>query len=226
MKRKFKSFLRFASRLAPFVLSLALILLFLIHKGFSVEAILSYTPKSKLLAALFLIALYALKSFTVFFPLVLLEIAGGFLFTPLHAMIINLIGISVELSVSYWIGRFSGSRLVKHIFEKHPKLSDVMERRASSSFLKAIFLRSVTFLPGDAVGMYLGATRMPFGAYLLGSLLGSLPSTVIATLLGTSITDPSSPTFWVSLSLTVLLSLLSFLIYWLWFRRRRRDRSC
>lgn len=46
--------------------------------------ILHWSPANPALAALFLIALYAFKSMSVFFPLVVLYLAGGLLF-PLSA---------------------------------------------------------------------------------------------------------------------------------------------
>lgn len=224
MKNKLKSFLLGAVRVVPLAVCAIFMVLYLFGgKGFSVEDILNYTPDSKVFAAFFMVALYAFKSLTIFFPITLLNIAGGFLFTPFHAIIVNSVGVIAELTVPYWIGRVSGSNSAERFLAKHPKLSEMMEKNANNSFFKAFFLRVIAILPGDAISMYLGATKLPFGVYLLGSFLGTFPSMVAATLVGTSITDPTSPMFWISIISTVSISLISVLIYWIWSKYRKEE---
>lgn len=224
MKNKLKSFLLGVVRFVPLAVCAIFMLIYLFGgKSFSVEDILNYTPDSKVFAAFFIVAMYAFKSLTVVFPITLLNIAGGFLFTPFHAIIVNSVGVIAELTVPYWIGRVSGSNSAGRFLAKHPKLSEMMEKNANNSFFKAFFLRVIAILPGDAISMYLGATKLPFGVYLLGSFLGTFPSMVAATLVGTSITDPTSPMFWISIISTVSISLISVLIYWIWSKHRKEE---
>ncbi len=91
-----------------------------------------------------------------------------------------------------------------------------MQHNAEKQTVKAFFLRIVYILPLDVVNMYLGATRMPYPKYLAASLFGVLPSTIAATLLGVSITDPTSSIFWISIGMTIGFSVVSLLIYKLW----------
>ena len=224
MKNRFKSFLLTVLQYVPLAVCAVFMLVYLFGgNSFSLEDILTYTPDSKLFAALFMVAMYAFKSLTVFFPITLLNIAGGFLFTPFHAIIVNSVGVIAELTVPYWVGRVSGSNSAGRFLAKHPKLSEMMEKNAKSSFFKAFFLRVIAILSGDAISMYLGATKLPFGVYLLGSFLGTFPSMVAATLVGTSITDPTSPMFWISIISTVSISLISVLIYWIWSKHRKEE---
>lgn len=74
------------------------------------EGLMNYAPDNPWLAGLFLTLLYAFKSLTIFFPIIVLNVLGGFLFEPIPAMLINFVGVAVELSIPYWIGR-----LVKYI---------------------------------------------------------------------------------------------------------------
>ena len=85
------------------------------------------------------------------------------------------------------------------------------------------FLRAVSCLPGDIVTLYLGATRTPFWHNLLGGTLGILPGMVLATLMGSSIQDPSSPAFWLSAALSVGLAASSALLYAVYWKRHRED---
>ena len=178
-------------RLLPFLLCIAFILIYLFSgRDVSVEAILHYAPENKWLAAVFLLAIYGIKSLSVFSPIIVLHIAGGFLFPPLEAILVNTVGVIIELTIPYWVGRVSGES-------------------------------SATKLPGDAVSMHLGAIKIPFTKYLFGSLLGIFPGIITSTLIGTSITDPASPMFWVSIILTVAISICSFWFYYFWRRRKK-----
>ena len=153
------------------------------------------------------------------------NIAGGFLFPTVIAVIVNTLGTMVELTIPYWVGRISGTAYVDRLMEKHPKIADVISKLDRKSFTMSFFLRIISCLPGDAVSMYLGVTKLPFKSYLAGSFLGTLPGILTATLLGTSVTDPTSPMFWISLSLTVGISVFSFLFYVIWQKKISKGRA-
>ncbi len=194
--------------------------LFLLATGdFSVQALLEFTPEDPAKAAVVLLLLYALKSATVFFPLLVLEIAAGHLFSPLAALGINLAGILIVLTVPYGIGHFGGIDAIQKVVQKYPRLGEIIDKQQEGPFFLCFFLRVIGCLPGDIVTMYFGATRMPFWKNLIAGTLGILPSMILATFLGSSIQDPGSPAFWISVILMVTLSLLSLLLYYLYRRR-------
>lgn len=95
----------------PFALCLVLIICYL---GFSeeitVQTILDYTPDNLLVAALILLLLYALKTITIFFPIIILEVAVGHLFTTIPAIIINTLGITIGYIIAYYICSHTGSK--------------------------------------------------------------------------------------------------------------------
>ena len=222
--KKFKNTLLTILRFAPLVVC-AVFMGFYLFSGeeITAESLLNFAPEEPLYAALFLVLLYAFKSLTVFFPIIVLNVLGGFLFEPDHALIINSIGVLVELTIPYWIGRASGTGFADKLCKKHPKLAEIIGEGSNNNFFMSFFLRVISCLPGDAVSMYFGARRVPFWTCLLGSFLGTLPGMVAATLLGMNITDPSSPMFWVSIGLTVGLSVISFLVYFLWRRAKKKE---
>lgn len=226
MKKKIKSVLLTILRYIPLIICLGFATWYLLSgENISVDTILSRVPSTPLRAAVFMIVLYAAKSLSVVFPIIVLHIAGGFLFPPFVAVIVNTIGTIVELTVPYWVGRISRTAYTDRLMEKHPKIADVISKLDSKSFSMSFFLRIISCLPGDAVSMYLGVTKQPFKSYLAGSFLGTLPSIITATLLGTSVTDPTSPMFWISLSLTVGISVFSFLFYIIWQKKISKGRA-
>ena len=223
MKNKAKSTLISILRILPLLLCLAaMILYFIFVEKVTVDELLNFAPDNPYLAAIFLVALYAFKSLTIFFPIIILNILGGFLFSPPIALLINTLGVIIELAIPYFIGRISKKSKSRTITIKYPKIESMIERLHTGSFFTAFILRAVSCLPGDAVSIFLGATKMPFVPYLLGSLIGTLPGMILATFMGMSITDPASPTFWISTALTIALSVISVLIYWLYIKSAKR----
>jgi len=224
MKNKIKKILLTVLRFAPLIICAVCMCIYLFSgEEITAESLLNFAPEEPLYAALFLVLLYAFKSLTVFFPIIVLNVLGGFLFEPVHALIINSVGVLVELTIPYWIGRASGAEFADKLCKKHPKLAEIIGEGSNNNFFMSFFLRVISCLPGDAVSMYFGARKVPFWTCLLASFLGTFPGMVAATLLGMNITDPSSPMFWVSIGLTVGISVISFLVYFLWRRAKKKE---
>ncbi len=210
-------------RFVPLTLCLILMGIFLLSDAdITADSLKNFAPSMPVPAALFLIALYGFKSLSVVFPILVLNVLGGFLFSPVWATIINFVGVAVDLAIPYWVGRFSGTALVQKLETKYPKFASIFGENSHNQFFLSFFLRVIYCLPGDLVSMYFGAISMPFGKYMLGSFLGMVPGTIAATLLGMSISDPSSPLFWFAVILTVGISLISVVAYYLWRKIQSR----
>lgn len=209
-----------AFRLVPFALCIAFIVIYIAtgHE-FTVDAILSYTPDTPALAAIILLLMYAAKSISIVFPILVLNIAGGCIFSTPAAILINALGTALCISLSYALGAIAGLDSVMKMTRKYKKFDTFMKWQRSNSFFVSFFLRIINSLPFDVVSMYLGAIRTPFLIYLTASLAGALPGVIAATIIGTSITDPSSPEFIFSVALTVLLSLASIAVYYVYKRK-------
>lgn len=217
IKNGFLNILRFV----PLILCVIFMAIYLFSdEEISAENLLNYAPEKPLYAAIFLVLLYALKSLTIVFTLIVLKLLGGFLFDPIDAIIVNSIGVLVELIVPYWVGRLSGAKFVEKICAKYPKINEIFGSNDNNDFFISFFLRTIDFLPGDVISMAFGTRKFPFFTSLVGSFLGMLPGIITATLLGTSITNPTSPMFWISISLTVGLSVSSALIYYIWRKKK------
>jgi len=207
----------------PILLIIPSILLIALHiDEVSVQHILSYTPKEPVRAACVLLLLYAFKSVSIIFPGIILQIAGGCLFPRSTALTVNFLGMLICLAIPYGAGALSGSKFIEWVKRRFPKFRDWLSLQQENSFFVCFFLRVTSCLPGDVVGMYFGATRTPFVRYMVAGSLGVLPGMVLATLLGESISDPTSPLFLFSISVTVVLSVLSALLYYWYLRKKKR----
>ena len=127
----------------PAVLLLVLLLFCIRYReDLSVERILSYTPEEPVKAALLMLGLYAVKSVSFIFPIAILQLAVGHLFSTGTALLVNFLGRAVTLALPYWMGRFSGASMVESLTAKYPKLkisaltlnfSTILNRSASIS---------------------------------------------------------------------------------------------
>lgn len=201
-------------KVLPLIVCMIFIALFLVSgSDMTVQTVLSYTPESPFAAALVILLLYALKSVSFVFPIAVLQIAAGHLFPTPIALFLNFSGRAITLSIPYWIGRFSGSDLINSLQGKYPKLKEICDKQEQNPVFISFLLRAFCFLPGDAVSLYLGAAQIPFSCYLTGGVLGTALGVVLATILGSSITDPGSPAFWFSASLMAFIAVFSVIFY-------------
>lgn len=204
----------------PFLL-VALCTAWTIARGgrLNVRQILSYTPDNYWLAAAVMLVLYAVKSLSVVFPLLVLYVSAGVMFPIPAAIAVNLMGLFLCITLPYLIGRFSGRELADRLRDKYPKIARMDTLKRDNELFFAFFLRVINLLPGDIVSMVLGATKMKYGRYAAGSLLGLFPTMLAATFMGESILKPFSPTFLLSAGATVVISVVSFLV---WRRTSKR----
>ena len=189
----------------------------------SLDSLIEYSPQNKILAALFIFGLYALKSISVFFPIVLIQIAAGFLFPAPIALLVNLIGAVIDFALPYYLGMFTGAEAAERKISQNKNIKRFIERQQKHEFFLTFFLRVISCLPSDLVSMYLGMLRFKFVRYMIASMLGALPGIIPATFMGRSITDPTSAEFITAVAITLFCSLISILAYYIYSKKLKKD---
>jgi uncharacterized membrane protein YdjX (TVP38/TMEM64 family) len=170
------------------------------------EDIFNYVPDNYLLAAITIIGLFLIKSLSVVLPLMALYISSGMIFSPLWGIIVNLIGLFISLTIPYLLGRFCGKGLLDRLLVKYKNIEKLKTIKSKNEWFLSYILRMIGILPGDIVSMSLGAMNINYNKYIVGSIVGLLPRMVVATCLGSTITDPTSPVFILSCVITVVLT--------------------
>ena len=202
----------------------ALLLFCLLNKDrFTVDGVLSYTPENAVLSAAFMMFLFALKSISVFIFSGILFAANGILFPLPAAILLNVLGAAVMVSLPYWLGRRLGGDVVGRIVEKYPKAAAFRQLQTGHELLFSFIARAVNILPSDIVSLYMGAMGISYRKYLPGSILGMLLSLITFPIMGMNIANPGSPTFLWSIGIQAAATAASIGGYWLYRRKKRAD---
>lgn len=210
----------------PIILMLVFVIgaaIFLLTAGDDLTAEEIYSRLSgsnRFVTALLIILLFAIKSMTVFVLYNIPVAAAGLLFPFWEALIINLIGTAICVSIPYFIGRSqAGGPLMKKALEKNAVLHRISESEKEYSFLLSLVLRIMS-LPSDLLGLFLGSMNVSYPVFLISSMLGITPGMIWVTLLGGAAVGRGTPAFWVILGIDVIMIGIAF-----WAFRRKYGKT-
>ncbi len=136
-----------------------------------------------------IIGIYFVKSVLFVIPASLIYISVGMAFSPWRAVLINLAGIIVEITVTYLLGIFLGGDYVRKLLEKNKGGRKLLEMDISNRFPVLLGIRFLPVFPIDFVSLFWGASRCKFPRYFFASLLGIMPRVILFTILGDGIYD-------------------------------------
>lgn len=214
-------------QIAPIVMICICALIYLrFFRGVTIEHILEFTPENLWLAALVMVGLFALKSLSIFFPMLILIAASGSIFpTFLSAFIVNCVGVAAMILIPYAIGRFAEREFVESLISKHKNASKLRELKSDNELFIAYFLRVINILPCDLVSMFLGSAGFGLWKYMLGSFLGILPGIITTTLMGANAEHPTSPKFWLSVVVEFVFAAASSIWYYFYKKRKKNTKK-
>lgn len=165
------------------------------------------------------LGIYLIKSVLFVVPASIIYIYAGMAFATPVAIAVNLAGIVLEVTVTFWLGRFLGSGYVEKKIRGKKWGEKLLNTKQKN---KLSFLFGVRFLPAfpiDFVSLFLGASGTKFLPYFFISVLGIMPRVVLFTILGDGLYD------YIPMKLLVAVAISSIpvaLIVWLvlYFRKK------
>ena len=214
-------------QIAPIVMIGICALIYLkFFRGVTIEHILEFTPENLWLAALVMVGLFALKSLSPFFTMLVVIAASGSIFpTFLSAFIVNCTGVAVMILIPYAVGRFAEREFVEGLINKNKNAAKLRELKSDNELFIAYFLRVINILPCDLVSMFLGSAGFGLWKYMLGSFLGILPGIITTTLMGANVEHPSSPKFWLSVVAEFIFAAASSVWYYFYKKRKKNEKK-
>lgn len=151
----------------------------------------------------------------LFFPVAVLALAGGLLFGLWLGSIYTLIGAVLNCTLMFFMARYLGREKIQSLITR--KLSPAWQKRLAaaggrSGFLLLIILRLIPAVPYNLINYAFGLTKMSFPVYILASVIGIIPGTVVFINIGDKALDVTSPSFWLAIGLLVLLLVVTALL--------------
>lgn len=203
---------------------IVLLLVLLLHRDqLTVENIVSFSPQNTFFAAMILLGLYVVKGFTMLVNGYILYGAAGIMFTPPLAVGVTIVGSIIMLTIPYWLGRRGGTEKLEALTVKYKKLESLTNLQKHNEIIFPFLLRILGVLPCEVVSLYLGASRVDYGKYLLGSLLGLLPSIIAFAIMGEYVSDPGSPQFLLSAAIWLVGGCSGLILS---YRGKRKKEEC
>ena len=153
---------------------------------------------------LFFIVLSMVRGLMLFPPNATVFLISGLVFGPVYGPVYALFGGLACAMVEFAIARYLGLPAVKRIVGSKTKIPDLEPLISTSSIM---LLRFVMFGPPFDLANYgLGLTRASWRNYLIGTTLGLIPSAILFTQFGYSMTQSLSK---LPVAITVIVTIVS-----------------
>lgn len=157
-------------------------------KNIDVRAIVEGSS-SMLIAVLTIWGVYLVKSVLFIIPASLIYISIGMAFPTPAACLISLVGIILEVTVTYFLGLFLGGEYVNKLLAKSKGGRKILEKKLNDNFPALLGIRALPVFPIDFVSLFWGASKCKFPRYFIASVVGIMPRVILFTILGDGIYD-------------------------------------
>jgi uncharacterized membrane protein YdjX (TVP38/TMEM64 family) len=154
--------------------------------------------------------LFLFKSVSFGLPYTLLYIAVGHIYPLTAALLLNTIGIAVNMQIPYLVGRYGSLRAVQQLMQRFALIREMQQRNDHSSLVFTFLIKFLGIVPHEITNLLLGSLHIPYPSYLAGGILGLLPGMLFTTLAGNSLKNPASFQFIGAITAFVALMVLSY----------------
>ncbi|HMM22275.1 MAG TPA: VTT domain-containing protein [Selenomonadales bacterium] len=160
----------------------------------------------------------------VFFPAIVLGVAGGLAFGPLWGTLYLIAGTLLGAALCFWAARALGCGGLLQAFSRWIG-PDTIERLATRrTFRTVLVLRLVPVLPWDAVSFIAGVSNMRFWPYLAATAAGCIPGAVAFSMLGDALGRSLPQALWATAA-SLLILCLPAAYGWVTQRRQYRPHN-
>ncbi len=155
-------------------------------KNIDVRALVDAST-SMIIALVTIWGVYLVKSVLFIIPAMLIYVSIGMAFPPVTACLISLVGIILEVTVTYFLGGFLGGPYVNKLLSKTKPGKKVLEMKLNENFPTLLVIRALPVFPIDFVSLFWGASKCRFPRYFIASVVGIMPRVILFTIIGDSI---------------------------------------
>ncbi len=163
------------------------------------------------LTIIIILAVYLIKALVFVVPASIVYVAVGAMMHPVLAVAVNLFGIFIEVSVTYFLGRFLGKDAVYRLLSKKETGKKILEKNIQGKASVLLSIRAIPAFPIDFISLFYGASGCSYLKYAVLSVLGIAWRVILFTVLGSAIFD------WIPLDKIILIAICCIPIGVIWY---------
>ncbi len=178
--------------------------------------------ENKYLIVIAILFVYALRGFLpIPFPFIL--IMTGVMFEPVYAIIINTVGSTIVLLITYFTGRLTGGGVAVKKLEKYDNIREMLAHHGKTKLGVLVALRLIPSVPVNLVSKVFGGMKFPVDGFIVASLLGFFPKIWTYSVMGGNIAQPFTWKFMGPIIFLLILSGVSTLIVNITLEKRKGE---
>lgn len=142
------------------------------------------TAGSFYIAAAIILGVYFVKAVLLVLPASLIYISVGLALDPKKAVIINMLGIVIEVVTTYFLGKFLGKDAVEKKLRGTKGGDRLLGMKDKNKNTATFIIRFLPVFPIDFSSLFMGAFDFKFLPYFICSVAGLAPRVIGFTILG------------------------------------------
>lgn len=140
-------------------------------------------------AVMLILGVYVVKAILLVLPASVIYISVGVALDTKTAVIVNVIGIAIEVVITYFLGKFLGKDAVEKKLRGTKGGDKLLSMKDKNKNLATFIIRFIPAFPIDFSSLFMGAFDFKFLPYFLCSVAGLAPRVIAFTILGDKIYD-------------------------------------
>lgn len=154
-------------------------------KNIDVRQLVSGTDNTAVISVIIL-AVYFVKALVFVVPASAVYVAVGGIFSSslFYAVILNLAGIFIEVSVTFILGRFLGKDAVNKLLSGNAAGRKILEKDVQDKAGVLVSIRAIPVFPIDFVSLFYGASGCRYPKYAALSVAGISWRVILFTIIG------------------------------------------
>lgn len=163
-----------------------------------------------------------------FFPVPILAVAGGIAFGFVEGSLLTFFGAAINCYLMFIISRRFGREWVRSYLQRkmkpehHERIFGVSDEKLMMSL---VILRLIPLVPYNMINYGYGLTNISLSKYMIASVLGIIPGTIVFLNFGATSTNVFSKEFLIASVLVILLTVGSIYLSKLVEKREQQKSS-
>ena len=180
--------------------------------GLTPDDIFAFAGGNVFVEAGIVLLIYAVKSVLFFIPIAFCYILTGNLFPPLYSILLNILGVSLTLTLTFFLGKKLGKNFVEKIVRRSKKVKKFMEDTEKNN-VTLFALRASNIFPVELISLVCGCTGYGYWSFLGLSLIAMVPTLIPFSIMGEALQNPMSKEFWIPFIIAILMMVGSLIFY-------------